>query len=240
MLLGRQSTLWKTDTVSALVLWVSFPSPSMEVSILRDAICDVVRPPVPEFGFPSNLVIKPLVTFEAPLPIGAVYVGNGSLSFPLKPSVWLNPFILVPVTGSCMFAYYQMALLRPDLLNWLLPLSSASVLVCDCVSESCECHASVLLRLLEECSSQKPVQPDSEEVVEELCPECDPSLDEADDDLIQVNETLRGGISRGVGYPSSWQKLIHQVRAAPQKIFWEIFAGCAILTSMFSEQGWHY
>ena len=190
ILLGRQSTLWKTDTVSALVLWVSFPSPLLEVSILRDALCDVVCPPVPEFGFPSNLVIKPLVTFEAPLPIGAVYVGNGSSIFPLKPSVWLNPFLLVPVTGSSLFAYYHMALLRPDLLNWLLPLSSASVLVCDCKSEDCECHASVLLRLLAECSSRKPVAPTMDEDVDEICPECDPSLEEADDDLIQVNETL--------------------------------------------------
>ena len=28
------------------------------------------------------------------------------------------------------------------------------------------------------------------------------------------------------------------MRSAPQRIFWEIFAGCAILTSMFIEENW--
>ena len=99
MLLGKQSTLWKTDTVIALVLWTSFPSPDREVNILRNALLETVCPPSPSFGFPCNLVIKPLVAFQAPLPIGAVYIGKGSEDFPLKPSVWLNPFDIVPVTG---------------------------------------------------------------------------------------------------------------------------------------------
>ena len=115
------------------------------------------------FGSPCNLVIKPLATFQAPLPIGGMYVGVGSEVFPLKPSVWLNPFNIVPVAGSPLFACYQIALLRPDSLNWLLPLSSASVLVCDCSNDSCQCHATVLVRLLSECSSRKPVPPDCED-----------------------------------------------------------------------------
>ena len=144
-----------------------------------------------------------------------------------------------------------MALLRPNLHQWLAPLASAQVLVCDCVSDDCGCHARVLLRLLNMFGSYSSSMGSSNTEEELVCSECEPEYEpeEADDDILfrstrvaEINETIRGSVEghipRGVGYPKSWQRLISQVRAAPQRIFWELFAGCAILTSMFLEQGW--
>ena len=60
----------------------------------------------------------------------------------------------------------------------------------------------------------------------------------------KLNETLRGstglgGVPSSVGLRPSWRQLISDVRSSPVALFWEIFAGCAILTSKMREHGWH-
>ena len=174
-------------------------------------------------------------------------MGSGDEGFGLKPSVWLNPFVFAPLSGSVKSAYKRLCLMRPDLMSLLLPLASASVLVCDCVCQFCCCHASVLLQLLEKCSTEKPsdVSPCEEE--EEVCGECEP--EEADENVVVpcegsgysdgTDETVRGSrLNSNVGYCQSWERVIKAVRSSPQRIFWEVFAGCAILTSMFLEENW--
>ena len=223
------------------------PSGCPVVQLHGNALASILGLSPPSFCVSTFLYCRPLRSFSAPLPIGAVYVGAGCKVFPVKPSVWLNPFDFVACEGSSLDVYYEAALLRPNLRNWLAPLATAQVLVCDCLSADCSCHARVLLRLLSMFGSvSQPVSaPCSDE--EMLCPECEP--DEADDEILvssshawNINETLRGSLEssvvRGVGYPESWQKLISRVRSAPQRIFWELFAGCAVLISMFLEQGW--
>ena len=222
------------------------PSGCPVVRLLGNALGSMLNLSPVSFCVSKFLSSRPLGSFSAPLPMGAVYVGAGRKSFPVKPSVWLNPCEFVACEGSSLDAYYEIAFLRPDLRQWLAPLASAQVLVCDCASEECSCHARVLLRLLNMFGSYSPPVKSSCVDEEMVCPECEP--EEADDDILvcttrvcDVNETIRGSLEssvpRGVGYPESWQQLISNVRSAPQRIFWELFAGCAILTSMFLEQG---
>ena len=103
----------------------------------------------PMFCSSEALVVRPLGSFSPPLPIGAFYVGSGCKSFPVDPSVWLNPCDFVCISDqsdtvelSKLDVYYDIALLRPDLLTWLAPLANAHYLVCDCpVGCACRCHA---------------------------------------------------------------------------------------------------
>ena len=223
-LVGAESILWQIFPEVALVLWSSMPSAVKEIALYRNTLISMLELKPPSFCVSSLLVIRPLVSFVPPLPIGAIYVGSGSVDFSLKPSVWLNPCDFVDVVGSPLVVYYKIASLRPDLLQWLSPLARASVLVCDCLSSSCGCHAGVLKRLLEEYSDKSLKKSSSvgmENDEEVLCPECDPAEEEADEDLV-VNETLRGSsVDTPVGYPSSWTEVIRKVRRAPQRIFWE-------------------
>ena len=115
------------------MLWVSMPSACMVIDVYRRSLISVLNLKPPSFAVSTLLVVKPVCTFETPLPIGVVYVGAGCKLFPLRPSVWLNPCDFVSVSRSPLSVYYRIALLRPDLLNWLLPLSMASVLACDCL-----------------------------------------------------------------------------------------------------------
>ena len=189
------------------------------------------------------LKVHPLQIFCPPLPIGCVYVGSGSVSFGLKPSVWLNPFAYSEEYALSLGSYRSFARIRPDLRSWLAPLGKASVVVCDCNSRSCGCHARVLLKLVQENGTQIEVCAVPELGDDRDCPEFEPG--EAECDMVGAlgsrssNETTRGiNVQKSVGYPSSWSLVISDVRAAPQRIFWEVFAGCAILITMFLERNW--
>ena len=58
-------------------------------------------------------------------------------------------------------------------------------------------------------------------------------------DLTQLNETLRGGaLPAQVGWLPEWRKLVDCVRRATQRVFWEVFAGVAVLTAAFQREGW--
>ena len=132
-LVGPDSILWATFPEIALVLWISMPSAVREIDIYRRAIMELAELSPPSLCCSVALCIRPLCSFVSPLPIGAVYVCSGNVSFGVKPSVWLNPADFVFVYGSPLDVYYQIACLRPDIKNWLRPLSKASVLVCDCL-----------------------------------------------------------------------------------------------------------
>ena len=198
-LLGSESILWLWRKEIAFVLWMSMPSADPVVRLQGNALSSMLGLSPPSFCVSTFLHCRPLWSFSAPLPIGAVYVGLGCKSFPLKPSVWLNPCDLVACEGSPLDAFYEIALLRPDLRNWLAPLASAQVLVCDCLSEKCSCHARVLLRLLNMFSSySKPVGSSCEDE-EMLCPVCEPEEDDTDvlvgsSRVCDINETIRGSL----------------------------------------------
>ena len=215
----------------ALSLWVSLPSGDPEITVLRNALGDFMGLGPPAFMVSSVLKVLPLSAFCPPLPIGSVYVGAGNDSFGLKPSAWLNPFDYVDCDVNPLEGFVCFSRARPDLMNWLMPLSKASVVVCDCVTNECACHASVLMDLLHEKSDKEA----SREKVDERLMEC--GLEEGPEDApeedevepLARNETTRGfDIGANVGYPESWTRVVSAVRGAPQRIFWEIFAGCAI------------
>ena len=186
-LLGSESILWRRYTEIAFVLWMSMPSGCSEVRLQGNALASLLGLSAASFCVSSFLQCRPLRSFSNPLPIGAVYIGAGCKLFPVKPSVWLNPCELVECEGSPLEVYYEIALLRPDLRNWLAPLAGAHVLVCDCPSEECSCHGRVLLRLLNMFGSySKPVGSscDDEEMV---CPECEPEEARGSEELPRVN-----------------------------------------------------
>ena len=59
--------------------------------------------------------------------------------------------------------------------------------------------------------------------------------------LKDLSETVRGASHyahppRGVGFPMVWQSLIGKIGASTVKMFWELFAGEAILTAMMAER----
>ena len=231
----------------ALVLWASLPSGDPKVSALCSALSSLVGVPGTSFSASASLKVLPLCSFSPPLPIGSVYVGAGNEEFGLKPSVWCNPFKFLRLSQSPKAAYKRLCLLRPDLLVFLAPLGAASVLVCDCRDDTCSCHAGVLVLLVRQFSTQKVVEREMSQPEEIVCGECDP--EEPDDELVVppsegaaqmgVNETLRGvAVPGSVGFPTMWEAMVDEVRSAPQRVFWEIFAGCAVLTSMFLEEGW--
>ena len=210
-LVGEESILWEACPSIALTMWVSIPSGDREIDVLRNALSNLVAVESPRFAVSSRLQILPLYSFSPPLPMGCVYVGAGCDDYDLKPSVWLNAFSFMNDVPAPLVEFKQFSYARPDLLNWLSPLASASVLVCDCFTHKCICHACVLLEMLNELSSVKN-EPSNVDTDDEItCPECEP--EEAGDDGVvpywgQCNETLRGEwIPGGVGYPSSWESL---------------------------------
>ena len=165
-----------------MALWVSIPSGNAEIAILRNALAELVGVGATILSASSVLKVLPLYSFCPPLPIGSVYVGSGSEKFGLKPSAWLNPFDFIWIGESPLRAFARFSRLRPDLMNWLLPLTKGSVLVCDCLGVVCRCHACVLMELLQEFSRKEESvsTPEDEEMLE--CPECEP--EDADDDLV--------------------------------------------------------
>ena len=117
-LLGFESILWQWHTEIAFVLWMSMPSACPVVLLQGNVLSSMLGLSPPSFCVSTFLYCRPLWSFSAPLPIGAVYVGLGCKLFPVKPSVWLNPWDVVACEGLSVDAYYEMALLRPDLRNW--------------------------------------------------------------------------------------------------------------------------
>ena len=58
---------------------------------------------------------------------------------------------------------------------------------------------------------------------------------------VHCDEQGSGGLSYSVdslGWLPSWIILIDTIRALPRRAFWEIFAGCAVLTSAFATESW--
>ena len=134
-LVGDRPLLWKSHREVALVLWVSMLSPLEGIDIYRRTLLEMLELSPPIFCVSSTLNVKALCALSPPLPIGAIYVGSGYFSFPLEPSVWLNPCNYFSFVSSLLDVYYQTVLLHPDFRNWLRPNAQASVLVSDCLSD---------------------------------------------------------------------------------------------------------
>ena len=239
------------------MLWASMPSPSPRVGAILtrlSRVCDLEVDEVQSTHLPQIISLSSL---SLPLPLQYVYVGSGCKSFPVKPSPWLNPFSQCPSGGLELYRTYVKS--RPDLQYFVNAIAKARTIVCDCSTVCCECHASVLVEIICELlhTGKNVVQesPQDDVVIQDLdsiCMDCtsdsgddeDP-VDEYDEDeltangLEQVNETVRAcAIGERPAYPPVWSKLIAHVRSFQILLFWEIFAGCAVLIDCMQEQGW--
>ena len=78
-------------------------SPCKEIELYRNALVSLMGLNAPLFCSSEALVVRPLGSFFPPLPIGALYVGNGCKSFPVDPSVWFNPCDFVCISETFSF-----------------------------------------------------------------------------------------------------------------------------------------
>ena len=154
---------------------------------------------------------------------------------------------MLPKCNSDYFAKYVEE--RPDKEYFLSFIGRASALVCDCNPKGCKCHATYLSKIL--------MSDETSNHVDVYVNKCDEDLEDSPDaifvpetgaisgdQLQELNETVRGAApdstwKSNVGYCKSWDKLIKVIRESPVLLFWEIFAGCAVLTSKMRESGWH-
>ena len=169
-----------------------------------------------------NLKMKaaPLSLWAPPLPPSALYVGSGDKSFPLRPSPWMNPFMFICRSSQDAHTRFKkLCWSRPDLLYWILPVSKASVLVCDCKSsQHTNCNAKLLISIVRKLGTAPKPEHDIEDD-EMICEPCEepweePAVAFRQEHLQHVNETLRPSVTvpNQVGYQESWLALIHSVR----------------------------
>ena len=197
------------------------------------------------------------------MPLAHIYVGSGKCGE--RPSPWGNPFIYIDNLSIPAAAreFVRYAKTRADLDSWLFPLTDYT-LRCDCGRSYC--HAAHLADLVYECFADNPQDhlcfhdlcpeqlEDAPEGPEEdplLCfqdcdNECNPQgCDFGNFDLSVFDETTRGAMAQqqdpipaNPAWPESWHALVATIRAAEVQLFWELFAGCAILTTSFEQRGW--
>ena len=214
-------------------------------------VCGLSVEPLPTVCSLPRIV--PLSSLACPLPPNYLYVGYGSKSFPIKPSPWLNPYYRSPSLGLELFRKYVS--LRPDFEYFMGHVARASVVVCDCTTAPCCCHARVLVDFLPCKTGQSSFVPCSTPMdFHELCAmeqsSCEETFDDDetqvlcdevidDMDLIRVNETIRApAIGRQPCGPRIWNQLVAHVRSFQVLLFCEIFAGSAVLTECMRESGW--
>ncbi len=125
---------------------------------------------------------------------------------------------------------------RPDVQQWTSGLWGYD-LICDCgCSSSCSSHW--LVEHANKLQQQEIHRRKEEKMVDE-------DIDEDPDDLIDVADEIAFAASEppllpanGVPWPQEWHDIVTAARSLRRKAFWEMFAGCAILTMIFSELGW--
>ncbi len=120
---------------------------------------------------------------------------------------------------------------RPDLYNWTSGLLG-STLVCDCRFEQ-YCSAQFLADTAFEVWANPPK---AEGLLENEEPE------ETHKDLLNEKDDIAfdpmQGPSPAMPWPSEWRELVTAARSLRTQAFWELFAGCAILTTFFFDAGW--
>ena len=169
-------------------------------------------------------------------------------SFPsYPPSVWSDPGCW-PVPGIDNFAEYLFQ--RADL-DVLLGHLSGKILVCDCHLHGSHCYGAALLDAAESlCDVDGP--PGSSGFDSDCCDEYDADHQEDEPILLRpgsfddqvwqedldgpalkhINESMRGNPASTVRFPDEWRALADRVRSHPTRLFWELFAGIFVVTSI--------
>ena len=251
--MGKDAVLWSAAHELALTLRVSLPSPCSRIRGLCNNImhvCQILPSLIPRVTSPS--VVVPLSSLSSPLPLSHLYVGRGNSSFPIRPSPWANPFsVLCNDQVESLSQYIRYINLRPDSDYVLSLVTKSRVLVCDCPTSPCICHALYLsqvgwscddveMQVADDCNdydSWDYWQPLTQS--DEICSPCfEPTTA-----MYDMNETIRSSLTppsvpRGPGITGSWSALIAQVRLATTLMFWELFAGTAVLHEAMKDRGW--
>ena len=174
-----------------------------------------------------------------PLAADEVYVGAGepgSTYFVATP--WADPFSACSQLGQMEFHHYVNR--RCDTAAWLRPLVGKK-LVCTCDNTNCPAG-----HLAERANDLFASHTDDQLHHSDADEECDTDVIEdhgpVTAEVIEtLNETLRtpySDIHRKPSWPETWHLLLGKVRLATTLLFWEIFAGVAMATKQFSDDGW--
>ena len=184
-----------------------------------------------------ELAVPPLAPEE-------VYVGNGILHCQyFVPSMWCNPFVDASPGTDGLHLFRSYVHHRMDVLQWLTPLTGR-ILVCTCLLGD-HCHAHVLADTVETLVLPQLDDPPPLCGPEEDTEECEDLPGPVSQQVLEaVNETLRtasrsrGSFSRKPSWPVEWHLLLARIRLATSLLFWEVFAGVAVLTGQFRHCGW--
>lgn len=158
---------------------------------------------------------------SAALRPGHIFIGQPVHEF--VPSPWVSPFELFEDATFEGADFESYACKRSEKRKWLAPLAGRT-LVCTCRRGNA-CHGWVILRMFDE--TMPSVQP--------LGTDPRPAPLEAHNcahgaaRVSPVNEEIISDV---------WGTVETFVRDCPVKVFWEVFAGSAVLTEAFARSGW--
>jgi len=179
---------------------------------------------------PKLPIVEHHAHLELPLDTSSVYIGVPSFGSELRPSQWCNPFdAMSPSAGTASDLYEDWLNDRADLEYFLRPLFGKT-LRCTCESPG-RCHGAVLVRMCHDFAQkargkQKVIQPTPDEDDKE-----DPPTQTGTDTVVSSE------ISRAITMTEEWTQLVSKIRGLSGRCFWEVFAGSAILTERFHENG---
>ena len=152
----------------------------------------------------------------------------------LQCTPWVNPCDILPIpdpkVGQLDFMKY--CELRADLEEFIKPLFGCH-LICDCKYDETVCHAHHLKSLCTQLSLTNGPDYNNQAnfpVNTQVCEHYDDSHDEIDyhGKLTSLDETMIGNkVPHCVAWPDEWRSWVDDIRAAPWKVFCELFSGSA-------------
>ena len=225
-LLQEGSLLWQASPFVATFLCGALPSACDEVR----SIIKRILPHVQHFAYMDNhSLVAPRLRHVSSVifPLGehAIYIGQGDRSVPVFPSFICNPYSAFLDDANACLAFSDFFNARPDRL-FVFHFVSSKSLVCDCTSSTC--HGQVIVDSMEKYLQEHPsLRPQDNETA---CEEEDAPQDDQQYFVADPEHPPR--------WPQAWRNLVKAARANPTRVFWEFFAGVAILTEHFRMLGW--
>ena len=256
-LVGASSPVWDLAPDVARVLFSSWCSGVPQFVACGDAIVErMLGSEVLPHVEPDPSTVVHILPHQARPPLAPyeVYVGNGVQGCECSvPSIWSDPLAEVDVFHKSgeKLAYSEYMDARLDWKAWLSPLVGKT-LVCTCTKQNChavQLSQGVNVPLQQQLESETDEENDEkEDYYPNLLEDSDEEPEEREWDQPEVssktlwaaNETLgqpKPSVDRKPSWPASWHWLIAQIRAATTLIFWEIFAGCTLQSSLLPRVG---
>ena len=165
-----------------------------------------------------------------PLRPHQLYIGLGDSTQPLMPSRYVNAFCLTKPPQNALDQYHLLLLHRPDRLHFLAGLINFE-LICDC-GDPHNCHSELLRVYASRVCSDLEQNREAYDLPSEI--------DQDDEHLLECHDEISFGQEPqgNLVWPDEWHELVNSARSVRTRAFWELFAGCAILTAFFTKDGW--